>query len=184
MFSKKKNLQISNRNYDLILPGRPNPTILQWLKKFAISNPEFEYLTYDSIDNRHVYISNKGKVVDCRFRENYFRLLKDCNIAVYSTQGADGVKNALDHVSSKIFEIAYAGWLMIGMYPESDDSRYFQIDQMCPSSFDYEEFENKLKELIHTKRNNEGYKKYVNFLSRNKTSKRAELLSIIIDEVF
>ena len=172
-----------NRNYDLIIPGRPNLTILQWLKKFAISNPEFEYFTYHSIDNRHVYISNKGAEVDCRTREKYFELLKDCNIAVYSTQGADGIKNALDHVSPKIFEIVYTGCFVIGMYPETDDTRYFQLNQICPSFFNFEKFETKLSELIHSDRSESGYKNYVKFLDKNKTSIRAKLLSKYLDDL-
>lgn len=169
------------RDFDLILPGRPNKQILTWLAKFEQLNPEFEYLSYEHIDNRHVYVSNKGKVVDCRTRDAYFRLLRKCNIAVYSTQGIDGNAKSFDHITAKLFEAISSGCLMIGIYPETDESIAFRVADICPSVFSYDDFKDILLKYIDTRRCEDGLSRYIRFIGANRTSNVAKHLASIIN---
>lgn len=175
-----KRIYFKKRQFDLILPGRPNKKILQWLALYEKKNHEFEWLSYKSIDKRNFYLSNKGKEIDSRTREQYFDLLMNCKIAIYSTQGVDGNENSFDHITAKLFESVYAGCLMIGAYSETDESRMFGVGRVCPSIWDYNNFENKLTELLKSKRNDEGYKNYVSFLNDNKTSNLGETLTEVL----
>lgn len=169
------------REFDLILPGRPNKQILAWLAKFEQVNPEFEYLSYEHIDNRHVYVSNKGKIVDCRTRDAYFSLLRKCNIAVYSTQGVDGNAKSFDHITAKLFEAISSGCLMIGLYPETDESIAFRVADICPSIFSYDDFSDTLLKYVDFKRCEDDLNHYIEFIGANRTSNVAKHLASIVN---
>lgn len=172
-----RTIYYQRREFDLILPGRPNKRALSWLAQFATRNPNFEYLSYRSIDNRHVYVSNKGREFDCRTRQAYLTLLRDCKIAVYSTQGVDGNRESFDHITAKLFEGICAGCLMIGLYPETDESVAFRVSDVCPSVREYDDFERTLLLYMTLDRDEEGYERYADFLSANRTSSRAKHLA-------
>lgn len=165
-----------NRQYDLIFPGRPNKTLLQWAKVFGESNPWFEWFSYKNIDNRNLYVSNKGREIECRTRNAYLDLLKNCKVAVYTTQKVDGNIMSLDHITAKLFELVYTGCLLIGMYSETDESKAFHVSEICPAVSNYNDFETTLKNYIDQARKEEDFLKYKKFLDANRTSLNAKKL--------
>jgi hypothetical protein len=142
---------LNDKRYDLILPGRPNKTILKWLKVFSKEHSLFEYFTYSDIDNRNVYISNKGGVVPCKSRKQYLSLLKKCKIGIYSTQGVDGSIVSLDHITIKLFELISCGCLVIGKYPETEDSKSMLLTGIISKADSYTDFSMTLKKFLNFK---------------------------------
>lgn len=179
-FQLTRDVYFKRREFDLILPGRPNKLMLSWVETIAASRPEFEYLTYRSIDDRHVYVSNKGQQVDCRTRQAYFDLLQNANVAVYSTQGVDGNAKSFDHITAKLFEGVSAGCRMVGMYPETEESTAFRVGDVCPSVQTYDDFKSVVLRYISSPRDEKEFGKSIEFLSRNRTSGRAGLLAAAV----
>ena len=166
-----KKVFFGEKKFDFILPGRPNKEMILFLEKFAKKN-DIEYLYYKSINNRTTYISNKGTIINCSNRVEYFNLLMQCKIASYSTQGIDGNSFSFDHITSKLFEIIYSGCICIGRYKKTEESVFFELDKVVFNISTYEEFEEIMNLKMNENRTDFIYNTYHKFINSNRLSFR------------
>jgi hypothetical protein len=178
----KLNTQINyDKIYDAIIIGRKDPTFIEWLNKYSSNNPDFIYLHQIKGEKGELYyIDNKGNIIgNYHTREQYIDLLRKTRISFYSTPGIDNEKN-IDPVTPRLFELMSAQCKLIVRYSDNADTRFFELGKIFKSINNYEDFEKQMNIFLTS----ETYPKseYVEFLSKNYTSERAQLLINIISE--
>lgn len=134
------------KKYDIILAGRKNPVLWEYLKKFELVNPNIEYLYQVQKDGELYYESNKrGIIGKFHTRSAYIALLKQSKIAFYTTPGIDGGErrtNGFNPVTPRIFELLCSGCWIIARYPKSAETDFYNLNEVCHSTDTYIDFEN------------------------------------------
>jgi len=90
------------------------------------------------------YISNKrGKIEGLEGRASYVGLLQSAKVAFYATPGIDGGEartGGFNPVTPRLFEILAAGCHVVARYPDNDDTRFYGLQAICPSTDTYDQF--------------------------------------------
>jgi hypothetical protein len=111
-----KSNEIFDKKYDIVLAGRKNAVLWDFLKQFENKNPRIEYLYQVQIDGDLYYESNKtGIVGKFQARSEYMGLLKQAKIAFYSAPGCDGGEErtkGFNPVTPRFFELVASGCYM------------------------------------------------------------------------
>lgn len=178
----KLNTQINyNKTYDAIMIGRKNSVFMEWINRYSLNNSDFIYLYQTKgEDGELYYIDNKGNIIgNFHTREQYIDLIRKTKISFYSTPGIDNGKK-IDPVTPRLFELMSAQCNLIVRYSDNADTIFFELGKIFKSINNYEDFEKQMNIFLTSK----DYPKsvYEEFLSKNYTSKRAELLINIINE--
>ena len=178
--------QIYKKNFDILLIGRQNPVLKNFLETYISNNPDrkIEILKGDYVNNEFVNISNiQGRLGSLGQRESYMDLLKQSRIALYGTPGIDGGEKrtrGYNPVTPKYLELLASQCKMLAKYPDTVETRLYEMDKVCPSLDTYEDFEAKLTEYLDDKPVD--IKLYSSILDKHYTSVRAEELLHILEE--
>jgi hypothetical protein len=176
-----------DRKYDLIIAGRRNKVLWDFLLSFEKRFPEIEYIYQEEIDGNLFYKSNKtGLIGNFHTRSEYMGLLSACKIAFYSTPGIDGEEKrtqGFSQVTPRYLELIASGCLLMGRYPENEETEFYELPQICPNIESYDQFEKILNNYLSSDYSIDevSYKK---LLDNHYTSKRADLLKEYIQETF
>lgn len=169
--------QIFKKEYDIVLAGRINGVLWDYLKQYEIHHPEVEYLHQIEKEGELYYVSNKrGIIGNFHTRSEYMNLIKSAKVAFYSTPGIDGGEkrtNGFNPVTPRFFELLSAGCHIISRYPKNIETDYYKLETICLSVTSYADFENQLDIALisapPTKKNAE-------YLNNHYTSSQIEIL--------
>ncbi|QNK77411.1 hypothetical protein H7F37_15115 [Winogradskyella sp. PAMC22761] len=165
-----------DKKYDVVLAGRPNEVLFEYLKTYEKMNPDFEYVYRDIVEGVfHCYSNKNGYLGIFNTREAYFNLLKLAKISFYSTPGIDNGKqtNGLNPVTPRLFEILAAGCHIIMRYPDNRETEFFQLKNLGISVDSFDSFEQQMKTALNTPA---PIKRNAKYLANHYTSKRISIL--------
>lgn len=153
------------KQYDLVLVGRQNPVLMDFLKKYEKTHA-ISYVTRGKIADGHFpYYTNKGEFVgNIDTREDYFNLLKKARVAFYSTTGTDDEKaqtNGFHQVTPRFMEELACGCHVISRYSDNSDTKFFELDKMSRKVETYDDFEKAMNEALQSPVDMEKYASYL-----------------------
>jgi hypothetical protein len=169
--------QIFEKKYDIVLAGRINEVLWDYLKQYEILHPEVEYLHQIQHEGELHYVSNKrGIIGNFHTRPEYINLIKSAKVAFYSTPGLDGGEkrtNGFNPVTPRFFELLCAGCHIIARYPKNVETDYYKLETICPSVTSYADFENQLNIALISA---PPTKKNAGYLNNHYTASQIEIL--------
>jgi hypothetical protein len=174
------------KKYDILLAGRlnirTNQVLRDYLEEYVRQHPETEYLYQQEIDGEYYYASNKtGLVGKFQSREDYIGLLRASRISFYSTPGIDGGEirtGGFNPVTPRYLELLAAQCLLLGKYPDNAETRYYELNKVCPNITSYEEFAQTLGGYLQQK--SPSFDTHRAILDKHYTSVRAKELRAIL----
>lgn len=133
------------KEYDFCFIGRPNPFFIRFLDKYCLTHPDFCYIRNNGNINNRQYIDNKGNVIaEDKGRDSYLYMIQKTKISCYTTPGIDESKietSNFNQVTPRLFEMLCNQCHVIGHYPHSFDTVWYELDSIIPNVESYEEFE-------------------------------------------
>ena len=170
-----------DKKYEFCVFGRPNPFFLRMLEKYASLHPDFEYIINNGDINNRKYVTNTGRfIAKDTGRTSYLDMIKHTKISCYATPGIDEAKRetiTFNQVTPRLFEMLCNGCMVIGHYPLSADTIWYNFSSVVPQVDKYEEFEKVLDEM---RKNCFEYVKISDFMRKHYTSKRiVDLIAIL-----
>lgn len=168
-----------NKKYDLVLLGRQDPILEEYVKEYSLKNPNFVYVYRIMEKEGFKYYNSKNELLGFNnSREFYFELMKASKVGLYSTRGlSESIANGYNQVTPRFFELLTSGCHVLARYPKNPDTDFFCLDQFSESIESYNLFEEKMDYALTHEIDIE---KYVNYLNQHYTSKRVEQLRLII----
>lgn len=169
--------------YDFCFIGRPNQFFVRLLDKYVEKHPNFRYIMNNgNIDNR-LYIDNNGNfVAKDTGRESYLDMIRKTKITCYSTPGVDESKknaNGYNQVTPRVFEMLCNQCHVIGHYPDTADTKWYNLKEVVPNVDNYDEFESWMDYFRATPFDIE---KVTSYVSKHYTSTRVDSLLKILNK--
>lgn len=172
---------IFKKKYDLVLMGRQNPVLQQFVDRYASLHPEFTYVYRKQESGSFVYYSNRDeKVGEINTRVDYINLMRQAKTGLYATPGMDGGEcrtNGFNQVTPRFLEYIACGCHVIARYESNSDTDYYELNQFSNSIESYEEFE---AAMNYARTHEVDMCKYSEYLSKHYTSVRAKQLQEIL----
>ena len=79
------------KKYDLVLMGRQNPVLEQYLHRYVSTHHDFVYVYRKRVGNQFLYFTSKGESLgNINTRGLYMDLMQKAKAALYATPGIDG----------------------------------------------------------------------------------------------
>lgn len=172
------------KKYDVLLAGRRNAVLWEYIHIFAGKFPEVEFIYQENVGGRLNYVSNKrGTLGEFQSRAQYVGLLRSSRVALYATPGIDGGEDrtgGFNPVTPRFLELLAAGCHVLGRYPDNPDTRFYRLEEILPNIREYDQFEELMLRYLSGERPDlHLYRKY---LENHYTSRRAEELKTILTE--
>lgn len=168
------------KKYDIILAGRTNSVLWNYLKQYEVQHPEIEYLHQIQKNGEIYYTSNKSGIIGkVQTRKEYINLIRKGRVSFYATPGIDGGEkrtNGFNPVTPRFFELLSAGCHIIARYPKNIETDYYQLGSICPSINSYDAFHDQLNTAL---KSIQPIKKNSQYLLEHYTSTRIEILNDI-----
>ena len=173
------------KDYDVIVAGRENPLLLEYLQRVEEEIPQIRILRRKYRDGHFYYYDslNPNKELLADKYEDYLMLLRRTRIALYSTPGMDGTRNnanGWNQVTPRFLEELSARCHVVARYPENNDTLWYGMNEICDCVKDYNDFKTKIEYGMH---NEVDWNKYKSYLLRHTTSKRIDILKEIVREL-
>lgn len=173
------------KQYNLIVTGRKNPVLMNFLGEYLKRHPDFTYIYLKPKDgHQNYYLSTGSYIGTYDSREEYMSLLKQARIAFYSTSGVDGDTrkgtNGFNQVTPKFLEFIASGCHVISRYVENEDTDYYEMGQYSMRTDSYESFE---KAMEYAMNHDFDYGKASEYLHKHYTSKRGNELRVILRDL-
>lgn len=173
------------KKYDIVLAGRQNNKLTEFLNRYSLENPELKLLNSKKINGQYFFIDKEGNNLgSADSRENYFNLLKESKVFLYSTPGLDMIEgpttNGFNQVTPRFLEALAAGCNLIMRYAENEDTKFYELEKFGPSVSLYEEFKLLMEYGLS---NAPDWNLYKSYLRKHSTSHRAEELQHLLDDL-
>ena len=169
---------VFDKKYDLVIMGRTNPVLLDFLKKYSKSNPHFRYVYRVLKDGVFNYYTSDGETLgDICTREKYIQLMRSAKVGFYGTPGIDGGEtrtNGFNQVTPRFLELVASQCHIISRYHQNSDTDYYEFPRFGKSVETYEEFCSIMDVCLSKPVDRKFYSEY---LQRHYTSMRAEQLA-------
>jgi hypothetical protein len=171
------------KKYDLVMCGRQNSVLKEYVKKYSEKHHDFIYV-YRNLENGifNYYTSTKQCLGNIDSRKMYLDLISQSKVVIYSTPGIDGGEkrtNGFNQVTPRFLESIACGCHIIARYKENPDTEFYELEKFSPNINTYEEFEQAMNKAFTTPVN---MKMYADYLEKHYTSKRVELLNSILEK--
>ncbi|AMR27095.1 hypothetical protein A0257_08215 [Hymenobacter psoromatis] len=174
------------KEYDILLAGRlnirTNQRLRDYLERFVQQYPNTEYLYQQEVNGELYYVSNqRGMIGKFQSREDYVRLLRASKISFYSTPGLDGGEKrtgGFNPVTPRYLELLSAQCLLLGRYPDNEETAYYELKRVCPNIENYEEFEQTMLDYLQQKK--PGFDVHREILAKHYTSCRTRELTQLL----
>lgn len=158
------------KKYDLVMVGRQSPTMLEYLHEYE-KNHLISYVYRGKIEGGNFpYYTNKGDFVGfANTRDDYFKLMHQSRVALYSTPGIDDGKqtNGFHQVTPRFLEEIACGCHVISQYIDNADTEYFELGRMSTRVNNYKDFEQAMENAVSEPVD---MKTYSEFLEKHYTS--------------
>lgn len=169
------------KKYDIVLPGRNNPVLWEYLKAYEKKNPKIEYIYQVNKNGKLLYINNKNDIIGSfNDRINYIKLIQSAKVTFYATPGIDGGEirtGGFNPVTPRIFEMFSAGCYVIARYPKNYDTEYYRLESICPPVESFNDFKQRLEMALY--QNCTPIHEYSNYLKEHYTSNRVDIIKSI-----
>lgn len=172
------------KEYDLVLFGRQNKVLMEYLDNYRKEHPDFNYVFCKQEEGIFNYYEATGKCLgDMGPRDKYLQLMRKARISFYSTPGIDGGEirtKGFSQVTPRLLELMSCGCHLIARYRNNSDTDYYELNSICPSIDTYEDFEKRMDYCLN---NPVDMKFYSDYLSKHYTSVRAKQLTEILKDL-
>lgn len=174
------------KKYDLVLAGRPNLQLQEYLKQYLQTKPNLLFVYNKKENGQFVYYTSTGDYLGpLNNRQDYINLLYKSKIAFYSTPGIDGDEkrtgNSLwSQVTPRLFEYIANGCHIIARFPKNEDTEFFELDKITLPADNYQVFKQSLDWALNNDVDMNLYSKY---LEHHYTSERVKLLKEYLQEI-
>lgn len=174
------------KDLDVVLMGRQNPLLLEWLNKYKETHHSITIVTLKKTEGHFDYYTQDGVFVgNADSREGYLSLLKKSKIGLYSTVGLDGDKRdnraqGFSQVTPRFLEYIATGNHIMARYATNSDVLYYKMDKICKHLNDYKEFEKNMDKAL---REPVDMKLYSDYLEDYYTSTVITQLKLIIESL-
>lgn len=178
------------KEYDVILTGRPNKKLLNWLMDYMNSGHELSVLVSSPniIEDLKKGLNNQAisnvKVEMADSREQYMNNLKKSRIAIYDIKGMDEGESytaGWKHVTPRFLEMIAAQCYIIARYEENEDTNWYELNSMFLSCNTFEQFSSEIEKGLKKELDLDKYRSY---LKRNCTSQRCNMLVQYLNDIF
>ena len=136
----------------IVLSGRTNEVLLQYLKQYEQENPGIEYLQQKHVNGKLYYVSNLAGVVgEFSSRSAYWQLIKSAQVCFYSTPGMDegaARTGGFNPLTPRWFELLAAGCHVIARFPDTPETRHYRMSTMAEGINNYEQFKLELTRCL------------------------------------
>ncbi|MDR0799422.1 MAG: glycosyltransferase family 1 protein [Dysgonamonadaceae bacterium] len=170
------------KRYPLLLAGRDNPVLNDFLSAYVAKHPDFEYVYRKYEDGRFNYYSNQtGLIGEFATREEFMNLIRASRCAFYATPGIDGDEGRTEGFSPltpRFLEFLAAQCRVVARYVDNAEAAFYELLSITPNIADYQQFEKILTEYLQPKTD---FSDYMLYLSKHYTSERIERLKHIVN---
>ena len=181
-----KDAAVGEKTYDIVLAGRRNELLWDYLQEFCIKYRDIEFLYQEEEDGTLYYRSNKrGRMGSYQSRKEYLALINSAFISFYSTPGIDGGEErtgGFNPVTPRFLELLSAKCLLLGRYPDNEETKFFEVAKVCPNINTYQEFEATLIKYFNVRNSPIDFSHYESILDKHYTSKRYLRILDVIQE--
>ncbi len=175
---------IFEKPYDIIMQGRGNIVLWNYLQTYLNKYPRLECLWQIKIDDKMYCFSNKqGMIGIVEDRELYMQMMRQTKVSFYSTPGIDGGESrtgGFNPVTPRFLEMLGAGCEVIARYVDNEETKYYKMDSICTSADTYEIFEAELSKALQLPA---PVKRNAQYLEMYYTTSTLALLKKILNEV-
>lgn len=171
------------KRYDILIAGRQNAILKEWLTQYMANHPDTTYLRRDIKNGQPFYINQNGDVViEGDSRDIYMQLMRQTRAGIYAPPGVDGGRktNGFHQVTPRFLEIIASGCHPLMRYPMNADTDYFQLSLFGPHLESYEQFE---AAFDAARKESVDMKKYADYMSLHYTSVVAKQLEQILSVI-
>lgn len=177
-FDKKENY---NKDIEFAIIGRPNPFFIRLLDEYAKNHRGFRYIFNKGVSSNRDYYYNDGEFfAKDTGRDFYIDLIRRTKISCYTTPGLDESKretSEYNQVTPRVFEMLCNGCQIIGHYPISADTMWYNLQSIVPNVNNYIEFEQCLDRMRSSEADISAVK---SFMTSHYTSSRVITLRDIL----
>jgi len=171
--------------YNLVVTGRSNPVLMEYLERYVKENKEFVYVYQKQKDkHQHYYMSTGEYIGVFDSREEYISLLRQSRMAFYSTSGVDGDArkgtNGFHQVTPKFLEFIASGCHVLSRYEDNEDTDFYELGVFSMRIDSYESFK---KAVDFNMTNDVDIERYSDYLAKHYTSVRANQLDEILKQI-
>lgn len=163
------------KDIDIVSVGRSNPVLQGFLDRFLERHPGVSYVIQRFENGRAFYgVRGVAQPEGLESREGYLQLIRRSRVSFYATPGIDGGESrtgGFNPVTPRLFELLYAGCRLVGRYPDTEETRFFELEQVCPTVEDYDQFEQRVEGYLAEKEQPLRFNDH--YLQKHYTSKRA-----------
>jgi len=172
---------LNKKKYDLVLVGRTNTVMMDFLHKYTERHPGFYYVYRELKGNVFNYYTSRGEFLgDISTRDQYMSLLGESRVGLYATPGMDTSRtNGFNPVTPRFLEMVASGCHVLARYPVTSETDFFELSKFSPCIDSYEMFEERMDKALSEEVDVKFYEAY---LAKHYTSKRCELLKTILSE--
>lgn len=131
------------KKYDLMIAGRQNPVLKQFLTRYLAEHPDTTFIRRDFLDGKAIYVDHTGACVSpTDSRDIYIDLMRQARACMYSTPGIDGSRqtNGFSQVTPHFLEIIAAGCHPLLRYPKNADTDYYELPAFSEHLAEYGQF--------------------------------------------
>ncbi len=175
---------LSSKKYDVVLVGRTNTVLMDYLQRYAKAHPDFYYVYRELAGNSFNYYTSRGEFLgDICSRDQYISLLRKSRIGLYATPGMDDGSsrtNGFNPVTPRFLEMISCGCHVLARYPDNAETDFYEFRSFGPSIESYRQFEDRMDKALFEEVDEVFYEEY---LSKHYTSKRCELLKQILKDI-
>ena len=172
------------KKYDLILMGRQNPVLQEYLNIYIQKHSNFNYVYRILKNDEFMYYSSDGECLgNINSRDKYMKLMRMGKCGLYATPGLDGgVKrtNGFNQVTPRFLELLACGCHVIARYKKNPDTDFYEIDKFSDNIDSYEMFE---RALDHARQTDVDMSLYSHYLAKHYTSERVKQLQNLIKDL-
>ena len=173
-----------DKKYDLVLMGRQNPILMEFVHIYAQKHPDFVFVYRPESGKGFTYYTTKGEFVgDIVDREQYMQLTRQARCSLYSTQCVDGGpswRSGYNQVTPRFLEMVASGCHIIARYKENPDTDFYEIDQFAPMCDSYSDFE---RQMDQARNEDVDMTKHAKYMEKHYTSVRVGQLREILKTI-
>ena len=172
------------KKYDLVLMGRQNPVLMEFVNEYAKKHSDFVYVYKPETEKGFKYYTTRGdfvgNIVD---RNQYIQLTRQARCSLYSTQCVDGGpswRRGYNQVTPRFLEMVASGCHVIARYKENADKDYYEISKFDPMCDSYTKFE---RQMDNAREEDVDMKMYAHYMDKHYTSVRVAQLREILKSI-